>query len=79
MRDPMEVFEDILKRFPKLYGPYMKYNFCKLHYADGTEKPESKLYNAFYYTFYMECPCCATIRGLLAGTIFGLFLGWLLL
>lgn len=75
MRDPMEVFEDVLKRFPRLYKIYLKYNFCKSEYADGTEKPDTKMYVLFYKIFYLDCSCCAAVRGLLIGSIIGFILG----
>jgi len=76
MRDPIEIFEDILSNhFPKLYKSYMKYNFCKGEYADGTTKPDSKIFNLFSKIFYLECSCCAAIRGLVVGGILGCIIG----
>jgi len=76
MRDPMEIFEDVLsKHFPKLYKVYMKYNFCKGEYADGTAKPESKAFNIFSRVFYLECSCCAVFRGMMAGAVLGFIVG----
>lgn len=78
MRDPMEVFEDILGKFPRLYKTYLKYNFCKGEYADGSAKPDTKLFTLFYKIFYLDCSCCAAIRGLFIGGIFGFILGFIL-
>lgn len=78
MRDPMDMFEDVLKRFPKLWAGYVRLNFCKPELADGTPKPESRVFNAFYRVFYMKCPCCSALRGLLAGFVLGWVAKWLI-
>ena len=77
MRDPMEAFEDWLRRRPALWRAYVALNFCKGEYADGTPKEQSKAFNALYAVFRMECGCCAALRGFLAGALIGL-LAWLL-
>lgn len=72
MNDPMEQFEAWLEGKPRLWAWYLKYNFCKGFYADGTEKPDSRIYNLLNKIFYFECPCCSCLRSIL----FGLIVGW---
>jgi hypothetical protein len=71
----MEIFEAVLQRFPRLWAVYVRWNFCKGSYADGTPKPNSRLFNFFYRLLYMECGCCAAFRGTLLGLALGLILG----
>ncbi|MDR1314789.1 MAG: hypothetical protein LBQ12_14150 [Deltaproteobacteria bacterium] len=76
----MEVFEGVLKLSSRrLWAFYVRWNFCKPEFADGSPKPESRLFNAFYHAFYLKCPCCAALRGLLAGFVFGAGLSCILL
>jgi hypothetical protein len=74
MRDPMEAFEDWLRRRPRLWRLYVRLNFCKAELADGTPKPPSRVYDLFYRAFYLNCPCCAALRGMLCGLALGLAL-----
>jgi hypothetical protein len=74
----MKLFEQILQNFPKLWAFYMKWNFCKASYADGTPKPETLFFRVFKWVFYLDCACCAAVRGFLVGFIVGVLLGGLL-
>jgi hypothetical protein len=71
MRDPMEIFEDWLKKHPRAYAKYIAKNFCKGEFADGQPKPASRLFDIYYRVFYLQCPCCAALRGLLLGLVLG--------
>ncbi|MDR1079454.1 MAG: hypothetical protein LBQ79_00445 [Deltaproteobacteria bacterium] len=77
MRDPMEAMEDGLSRFPRPWAVYVRLNFCKGELADGTPKPPNRFYDLFYHLFYLKCPCCAALRGMLAGLVLGLGVSWL--
>jgi hypothetical protein len=68
----MEALEDFLQKRPRLWRLYVAANFCKGSYADGTGKPESRAYLLFYKIFYLGCPCCAALRGLIVGLAAGL-------
>ena len=75
MRDPMEIFEGWLKKKPRLWAFYRRWNPCHGELPDGTTKPDSWFVDKFLHRlFYWDCACCASFRGVLAG----LFLGWLL-
>ena len=71
----MEILEAVLVRFPKVWAKYLKWNFCKAELADGSAKPESRAFRLFRTIFYLECSCCAAVRGLLAGFALGFALG----
>ena len=75
MRDPMEAFESWLERRPRLWALWLRHNFCKGVLADGSPKPESRLFAAFSRAFHLECPCCAALRGIIAGLALGLAIG----
>jgi hypothetical protein len=78
MRDPMEIMEDRLRRFSlRLWSLYLRFNFCKDSFADGSPKPPSRLFDAYYAVFYLKCPCCAAARGMLAGLLLGFGLGYI--
>lgn len=68
----MVVLESVLARFPRVWAAYLKWNFCKGELADGSEKPEGPFFRAFAKIFYLECSCCAAVRGILAGLVLGL-------
>ena len=78
MRDPMEILEDRLSRHRLLWSLYLAFNFCKPEYADGTAKVDGPLFRLFKRVFYLECSCCAAVRGLLAGFLLGLAAGVLI-
>jgi hypothetical protein len=67
MTDPMDIFESILKKFPSLWAFYLKWNFCKGELADGTTKPDTLLFRIFKAVFYLDCSCCAALRGIIFG------------
>jgi hypothetical protein len=67
----MTLLESILMRFPRLWAAYVRWNFCKGQYADGTPKPESALFRAFARAFHLECSCCSALRGILFGLLVG--------
>ena len=73
----MEVLEEFLARHPRLWRVYVAWNFCKPALADGREKNPSRGYDWFYRIFYLNCSCCAALRGLLVGGFLGLACGWL--
>jgi hypothetical protein len=75
MIDPMERFEGWLIKWPRLWRAYVWLNFCKGQYADGTPKTESIFFKLFHKVFYLDCSCCAAIRGLLIGCIIGYLFG----
>jgi hypothetical protein len=72
MRDPMEILESVLSRFPRPWRAYLRWNFCKALDADGAPKPASRLYDLYAAVFYLRCPCCAALRGLALGFLLGL-------
>jgi hypothetical protein len=79
MRDPMEAMEALVeRRYPRLWARYIALNFCKGELADGTVKPPSRPYDAFHALFYLKCPCCAALRGILFGLALGLGVSCLL-
>jgi hypothetical protein len=67
----MILLEAILRRCPRLWAAYVRWNFCKGQYADGTPKPDSALFRAFAWTFHLECSCCSALRGILFGLAAG--------
>ena len=71
----MEVLEAVLARFPRLWARYLKWNFCKAELADGAAKPESRAFWLFRKIFYLECSCCAAVRGIVAGFALGFAAG----
>ena len=75
MRDPMEAFEDWLAKKPRLWPLYVRLNFCKAKLADGADKPESGAFNLLARIFYLECACCAALRGFLIGGLIGALIG----
>jgi hypothetical protein len=77
MRDPMDALESVLIKYPRLWAKYIKWNFCKADLADGTSKKDSWLFDLYYKVFYLDCACCAALRGILFGLVVGLALGWL--
>jgi hypothetical protein len=71
----MEALEAALSRRPRLWRIYLALNPCKEAYADGTFKTDGPAFKAFAAVFYLKCPCCAALRGLIAGLLLGLALG----
>jgi hypothetical protein len=71
----MEAFEGWLERRKNLWRLYVRLNFCKGAYADGSPKPPSRLFDFFHAALYMDCGCCAALRGLLLGLLAGLLAG----
>jgi hypothetical protein len=67
MKDPMIELEDWLEKRPRLWSLYVRFNFCKGAYADGTPKKDGLLFRIFSKIFYLDCSCCAASRGLLIG------------
>jgi hypothetical protein len=67
----MTLLESILMRWPRAWAAYVRWNFCKGQYADGTAKPEGPLFRAFAWAFHLECSCCSALRGLIAGAALG--------
>jgi hypothetical protein len=67
----MTWIEAVLRRFPRLWAFYVKWNFCKGQLADGTAKPDSRLFRAFAWAFHLECSCCSALRGLIFGALLG--------
>jgi hypothetical protein len=77
-RDPIEALEAVIARHPTLWRLYVALNFCKEAYADGTPKVDGPLFNVFKRVFYLECACCAALRGILVGLLAGAAAGVLL-
>jgi hypothetical protein len=73
----MDWLENRLQRFPRLWRLYMALNFCKNQYADGTLKTDGPVFRLFARVFYLNCSCCAALRGILAGLIIGWLWGYL--
>jgi hypothetical protein len=71
----MEILESVLVRFPRIWAAYLTWNFCKGELADGSPKPESLAFMAFRKIFYLDCACCAAVRGILAGLVLGFAFG----
>ena len=69
--DPMDWLEAKIQRRPRLWALYLRLNFCKGQLADGSPKPESTLFRAFSRIFYLDCSCCAALRGLAFGFVLG--------
>jgi hypothetical protein len=77
MRDPMEALEAWLERRPALWAAYLRLNFCKASLTGGRPKPPSRAFDLFHRIFYLKCPCCACLRGALAGALLGFLGGFL--
>jgi hypothetical protein len=71
--DPMDRLEGWLSKSPRLWAVYVRLNFCKAQYADGTPKKDGIMFRIFSKVFYLDCSCCAALRGLLAGFAMGVF------
>jgi hypothetical protein len=67
----MELIESRLEKHPGLWRVYLALNLCKSRYADGTVKEDGRLFRLFDRVFYLNCSCCAAVRGILAGLIAG--------
>jgi hypothetical protein len=77
MSDIMEVFESCLQKWPSVYAWYVRLNPCKGTLVDGTPKAPSRVFNVIYKIFYMDCGCCAALRGFLMGFLLGCVLTWM--
>jgi hypothetical protein len=74
IRCMMERFEAWLIKHPRLWSLYVRWNFCKPEYADGTLKEDTLFFKVFRKVFYLECSCCSALRGLLVGFILGVLI-----
>lgn len=58
-------------------------NWCHPTDRDGNEKPKTLFYTAYCFLFWpipwqdTPCWCCASVRGIMLGLIFGFLAGYL--